>query len=147
MWYYCMYESVDPARLPRPSLMSVACALRCFVLAAPFLLAAVSTTQVRQRAARRLRPGLREAGVLRDRRGEHPGRHRLPAISRQCRVLVLVLILISVYIPFEVYRGVCSRISITAVVVAHISCDVLSIFVLGTKKFMAKYITHTAATV
>ena len=30
------------------------------------------STQVRQRAARRLRPGLREAGVLRDRRGEHP---------------------------------------------------------------------------
>lgn len=43
--------------------------------------------QVRQRASRGIRPRIRAAGVLRYRRGEHPGRNRFPAFPGQRGVL------------------------------------------------------------
>lgn len=43
--------------------------------------------QVRQRASRGIRPRVRAAGVLRYRRGEHPGRDRFPAFPGQRGVL------------------------------------------------------------
>lgn len=47
--------------------------------------------QVRQRAARGLRPWVRASGVLRYGRGEHSRCHRLSAVARKCRVLIFLL--------------------------------------------------------